>query len=208
MLLPAKQEIVHLNVKYLFINIHALNDSCADLWLDVKSCTVCVLYLFRDLFRTALSTHVLRTLYQCRPTCHPTEYESNFFTFVLFFTSASEVKKKSLPSLRPLDYRGKIIVLCNWHCQYYVTRTVKKNCIKVGVCVCVCVCQSHFFHTHPVLPPSAVWTGINDCTDRHKLISSNRQQQQWAKPSEDILWHARHHHHSLSANKASDNRRH
>lgn len=28
-LLPAKQEIVHLNVKYLFINIHALNDSCA-----------------------------------------------------------------------------------------------------------------------------------------------------------------------------------
>lgn len=131
------------------------------------------------------------------------------FCFVLHVCVRGK-KKKSLPSLRPLDYRGKIIVLCNWHCQYYVTRTVKKNCIKVGGCVCVCLCVSHFFHTHPVLPPSAVWTGINDCTDRHKLISSNRQQQQqqWAKPSEDILWHARHHHHSLSANKDSDNRRH
>ena len=69
-----------------------------------------------------------------------------------------------------------------------------------GVCVSVCV---RGFLTHPVLPPSVLRTGINECTDGHSLISSNRQQ--WKKPHEDILRHAHHHHYSGSANKGTDN---
>lgn len=49
-----------------------------------------------------------------------------------------------------------------------------------GECVCVCV---RGFLTHPVLPPSVLRTGINECTDGHSLISSNRQQRK--KPHED-----------------------
>lgn len=65
------------------------------------------------------------------------------------------------------------------------------------------------FHTHRVLPPSVPSTGINEHTDGHSLISSNRQQCVcvWGggEPCEDVSWHAHHYHHSLSANKARDN---
>ena len=49
-----------------------------------------------------------------------------------------------------------------------------KVCVCVCVRACVCVCVRGFL-THPVLPPSVLGTGINECTDGHSLISSNRQ---------------------------------
>lgn len=42
------------------------------------------------------------------------------------------------------------------------------------------------FHTHRVLPPSVLSTGINEHTDGHSLISSNREQSGGKKSCEDI----------------------